>query len=130
MFMSTENAQFVVVDGAADHSEVTIEIRPAVKYFRLTAASCENLVQFLGGVRKTLLPTISEIFSYQSGAPLKAERSFNIAFGTEQLGDVLLHMGDVRFGWLSYVLTREEAKRLGQKLIDLADGPRSDIAKH
>ncbi|MGO9545225.1 MAG: hypothetical protein ACLPPF_10565 [Rhodomicrobium sp.] len=38
-------------------------------------------------------------------------------------GDSLLHIRDPRFGWLSYLLPREEARKLGQYLIEQANTP-------
>lgn len=90
--------------------------------FRLSAETTDSLLQNVGMMRSAMVPQ----HSTDDPRGKKVEAILKPMWATEldlMLQDPLLHIRDPRFGILSYSIPREEAIRLGQTLIDLANSP-------
>jgi hypothetical protein len=101
---------------------VTFPTDPPVE-LRLDAAGINDLLHGVGGLRAVMLPE----HSYDDP---RGQKLTNVVpdprWSTEHdllLGNILIHLRDPRFGTLSYLLNRDEARALGQSLVDLSNAP-------
>lgn len=94
---------------------------------RLSTAEVDSVLKNLGKFRSAMKPPV----------PTRPKRAPKVAAVADPawaiepellLGNALLHLRDTRFGWLHFNIPREEARKLGEHLIGLADaqppGPR------
>jgi hypothetical protein len=89
---------------------------PPPPVYTLDLAAVENLLTVLGLMRTGLLPEVPA--AWQPGTGVRAYRNPSWSIEVDQLaGDPLLHLRDLRFGWLHYVLDRAEARRLAHELL-------------
>jgi hypothetical protein len=91
---------------------------------QLDAAGVDELLRGVGSLRAHMLPE----HSYDDPRGKKHEGvTVNPRWATEHdlmFAQVLLHLRDARYGILSFLLPREEARNLGQLLLDLgSDSP-------
>ncbi len=86
---------------------------------QLSAERVETMLNALGLARSGMLPEIPETWI---SAMVRAQRDPKCSVEADALaGDALLHLRDRHFGWRHYVLTKDEARKLGQALIAQAD---------
>ncbi len=100
---------------------VTFASEPPVA-LQLNVADIDDMLKNLGAFRASMLPLHDH--SFTPGQKVMAIP--NPAWMTEPdalLGDSLLHLRDPRFGWQHYVLSRNEARKLGVLLQKQADTP-------
>ena len=106
-----------------DHEAVTVSFpsSPPVA-LRMDAGQVDELIRVLGTYRAKMQPVPD--MKLKPGSKVTAMR--NPAWYTESdalMGDSSIHFRDLRFGWLHYLLPRDEARRLGKLLIQKADSP-------
>lgn len=88
----------------------------------LTVTEIEHIVSELALARARMQPEVTH--SCRPGQKVPAVRHPTWMCEPEALqGDSLLHVRDSRYGWLHFVLAREEARKLGRLLIAQADRP-------
>jgi hypothetical protein len=100
---------------------VTFPTNPPV-VLKLGAADVDSLLHGLGGLRHQMQPAPPAQFA--SGQQFVAAPY--PAWSTEidaTHGNSVLHLRDPRFGWLHYMLSKEEAGRLSTALAIQADAP-------
>lgn len=89
---------------------------------KLNLADVEDILRNLGEFRAVMKPEIPK--SYAMGQTVRALP--NPAWVTEPdalAGDSLLHLRDPRYGWLHYLIPREEARNLARYLQTQVDSP-------
>ena len=113
-----------------DHKEVTVTFPtdPPIA-LQLDVFKVENLLENLGQFRAAMKPEVE--MDWQPGQTVNALSDPRWYIEPERMqGNSLLHLRDPRYGWLHYMIPRNEARKLGQYLIDQADapdpGPKSD----
>ncbi len=97
---------------------LTFDTEPRVS-IRLDVDAVDEALAKLGEFRGAMTPEMKK--DWVQGQKVKAVTDPRWFTEPELMrGDSLLHLRDLRFGWLSYLLPREEARRLGQYLIEQA----------
>ena len=98
---------------------VTFPSDPPV-VLKLTTASVDSLLHGLGGLRVQMLPAPPAEFT--SGQEFVAAPYPGWATEVDAThGNSVLHFRDPRFGWLHYMITKEEALKLSTALAMQAD---------
>ena len=100
---------------------VTLPTNPPTALL-LDAAGVDDLLTNLGLLRASMKPEIAPTFDLGQ----KVGAISNPAWLTEpdlMLGQSLLHLRDPRFGWLHYLIPKEEAKKLADLLQNQAAAP-------
>jgi hypothetical protein len=88
---------------------------------RTSTAALDETIATLGLCRTGLLPPVPATWTSQ---PVEARRDPAWSLETDALaGDSLLHIRDARFGWLHYIITKEDAAKLGRALVAQAEAP-------
>ena len=88
----------------------------------LDANEVDSLLHKLGDLRARLVPEVEA--DWYPGGMLEVVCDPRLKAASELMeGNPLLHIRDPRFGWLHYMIPREDARRLGQYLIEHADAP-------
>lgn len=85
-------------------------------------AAIEEMIENLGMMRNAMLPEVAR--EYPPGQRVAAVP--DPIWRTEpdiMAGDSLLHIRDPRYGWLHYLIPREEARKLSEFLQAQADNP-------
>lgn len=89
---------------------------------KLDVAAVDGLIQQLGALRSALKPMVPmEIGFEETVGAIPSPR-----WGVEPeavSGDILFHVRDPRFGWLHYILPRDDSGKLGQILFARANAP-------
>jgi hypothetical protein len=89
---------------------------------KLTTTDVDSLLHALGGVRVQMQPAPPAEFS--SGQQFVAAPHPSWATEMDAThGNPVLHFRDPRFGWLHYMISKEEARKLSAALAMLADSP-------
>lgn len=89
---------------------LTFPTNPPVA-LRLDVSQVEDVLKNLGEFRASMAPEVPQ--TYAMGQKVGAVS--NPAWVTEpdlMVGDSLLHIRDPRYGWLHYLIPREEARKL------------------
>jgi hypothetical protein len=87
---------------------------------KLSTAEVENVLRKLGEFRSAMKPPVAA--RLQRAQKVAAVINPTWAIEPEMLlGNALLHLRDNRFGWLHFNVPREEARKIGEHLIRLAD---------
>lgn len=97
-----------------EHVILTFPTNPPTE-ITFTTQQLEDALKNLGIFRSNMKPEIAK--TYAVGQVVKAVP--NPAWVTEPdllLGNSLLHIRDPRFGWLHYMIPRDEARKLGSAL--------------
>ena len=89
---------------------------------KLDAAGVQDLLANLGEFRSFMKPEIEKDWTPGQRAGAIPDPRWMVEPELMR-GNSFLHLRDPRFGWLHYVIPREEARKLGQLLIALADAP-------
>lgn len=98
---------------------VTFPTDPSV-VLKLNTAAVDTLLQGLGGLRNQMVPAPPA--ELPSGQPYVAAPYPAWATQLDPThGTPILHLRDPRFGWLHYMLSMEEARRLATALATQAD---------
>jgi hypothetical protein len=98
---------------------VTLPMKPA-QQFTVTAAKLDELFHTLGVLRSGMIPFHSE--TWERGSEVTSLRDPTWSLENDQLaGDPLLHLRSEWFGWLHFILDKEEARKLGEALIALSN---------
>ncbi len=100
---------------------VTFPTTPPVA-LKLGVTGVEDILARLGDFRATMAPEVAHTFAMGQ----KVEALPDPAWVVEpelMAGDTLLHMRDSRYGWLHYLIPRDEARKLAALLIAQADAP-------
>ena len=106
-----------------DYKTVTITFPtdPPVD-IRLDTSQIDEHLQRLGQFRSRMKPDIA--FDWALGQKVGAVPDPRYVTEPEVMqGNSLLHIRDPRFGWLHYILPRDEAKKLGEFLVAQAELP-------
>jgi hypothetical protein len=104
------------------HVTVTFPTTPPVA-LQLDVAGIEDILKNLGDFRSVMWPEVTKI--YRLGQMVKAIP--NPIWATEPdaiEGNTLLHIRDPRYGWLHYMLPREEARKLAAYIQNQVESPR------
>jgi hypothetical protein len=87
----------------------------------------ERMIAVYGTARAELLPAV--IAQWAPGQMVTAHRDPSWSIERDQLaGDPLLHIRHEGFGWLHFIMNRDDARRIGQSLIAFADAPSPDAS--
>jgi len=90
---------------------------------RLEAAQVDEMIANLGSYRMKMEPKPTS--DWKPGS--KVDRAITdprwYVEPEMMQGDILLHIRDLRFDWLHYILPRESARKLAEALISVADAP-------
>ncbi len=100
---------------------VTFPTNPPVA-LKLNVSEVEDMLKNLGMFRSGMQPEAPKTFAMGQ----KVSAVPDPIWVTEpdlMLGNSLLHLRDPRFGWLHYLLPRDEARKLGNYLLQQADAP-------
>lgn len=100
---------------------ITFPTDPPVA-LRLDLLGVENIIKNLGDFHAAMKPEVPKNFAVGQ----KVEVIPDPAWVTEPdllMGNSILHIRDPRYGWLHYLIPREEAKKLGILLQNQADAP-------
>jgi hypothetical protein len=100
---------------------ITFPTNPPVA-LKLDARAVDDVLNNLGAFRAAMTPEVPR--DHSLGQRVAAVP--NPLWQTEpemMLGDSLLHLRDPRFGWLDYMIPREEARKLAGFLLRQADNP-------
>jgi hypothetical protein len=93
---------------------------PAVYCMELPTV--ESLLAVLGDVRRRMLPQVAETWPVDMRVDCVRDPRWSL--WTDRLaGDVILHVRDARFGWLHYVITRDEARRFATAILAQLEAP-------
>lgn len=93
---------------------VTFPSDPPV-VLKLDASGVDSLLQGLGGLRSQMHPQPAPDFA--TGQQFVAVPDPSFVTETEEIrGASILHLRDTRFGWLHYVLAKEQARKLAVSL--------------
>ncbi len=104
---------------------LTFDTEPRVS-LKLGVDAVEDILANLGEFRGGMSPEVKR--DWAGGQKVRAVPDPRWYTEPDLMrGDSLLHIRDPRFGWLSYLLPREEARKLGQYLIEQANAP--DLAQ-
>ena len=100
---------------------LTFDTEPRVS-LKLDVGAVEEILANLGDFRGGMTPEVKR--NWVGGQKVQAVPDPRWYTEPDLMrGDSLLHIRDSRFGWLSYLLPREEARKLGQLLIEQANTP-------
>ena len=89
---------------------------------KLSVGQVDDLLRHLGEMRARMKPVVPP--QWKTGQQFNALRRPRWAAEPEVMaGDSVLHIRDLRYGWLHYVFPREIARKLGRLLIAQADAP-------
>jgi hypothetical protein len=106
----------------ADHTKRFVHNGRDVVGFSVSTLFLEQILAELSAARRQMLPSITE--RWPAGTTVTADRDPKWSIEHDQLaGDPLLHLRDPRFGWAHYILTKDQARKLGHALIAQADAP-------
>src|SRR5260370_42648306 len=93
---------------------ITFTTTPPVA-LKLDASALEALLEKLGELRARMLPEVPRTFPEGQSFPAIGDPPW--ATDPDILhGHVFLHIRDQRFGWLRYIISRGEARRLAGSL--------------
>lgn len=88
----------------------------------MTTGAVEEVIANYGAARTAMLPPVAE--AWTPSTTVEATRDPAWLIETDAFaGDVLVHVRDVRFGWLHYIFTKDRARALGAALVQKADTP-------
>lgn len=90
--------------------------------FQADTDTVDDLLKTVGFWRTNMLPPIPENWALGERCRAFRDPKFEIQ-ETPLSGDPLLHLRHEGFGWLHFVFTKDEARRLAAKLIAQADAP-------
>jgi hypothetical protein len=104
------------------HVTVTFPTTPPVA-LQLDVGGIEDILTHLGDFRSVMWPEVTKI--YRSGQPVKAiPDPLWMTEPDANEGNTLLHIRDPRYGWLHYMIPREEARKLAAYIQNQVDSPR------
>jgi hypothetical protein len=93
---------------------VTFPSDPPV-VLRLNAAGVDSLLHGLGGLRMQMQPQPEPEFA--AGQQFAAVTDPSLATEVADIeGNSIIHLRDPRFGWLHYMIRKEQARKLGVSL--------------
>lgn len=95
---------------------------PSGNVAQLTTAEVEQTIKNLGLMRSGMAPEIPAGWTLGT-AVQDVCRDPAWEMESDQRGDALLHVRDERLGWLHFIFTKIEAKRLGIALMGQAAAP-------
>jgi len=106
-----------------DHKTVAINFPtdPPVA-LRLEASQVEDILLRLGEFRAMMVPEVPADWSGERRVYAVPDPRWHTQPDMMQ-GDSIIHIRDPRFGWLSYVLPKESARKLGEHLVKQAEAP-------
>jgi len=107
------------LEGDGETVTVTFPTSPIIK-LKLGVKEIEELLRHLGNFRRLMKPEVPSLFA--PGQKVMAVP--DPAWATEvdaMVGSTLLHVRDPRYGWLHYVIPRDEARKLAGFLQTHAD---------
>ena len=89
---------------------------------KLNAAGVDAVLQGLGALRAQMQPAFAP--GFPQGQQVLAVPNPSWVMEADALhGNAVLHLRDPRFGWLHYMIAKEEARRLAALLASQADAP-------
>lgn len=102
---------------------ITFATEPPVD-LTFNTADLEQVIHSFGVFRVNMEPEVKREINIPPGQKLEAVPDpMWVTEPDALLGNSILHLRDPRFGWLHYVLPREESKKLGELLIKQATSP-------
>jgi hypothetical protein len=106
-----------------DYKTVTVTF-PSVPNvaLKLDAAGIEEMQKNLGTLRAAMKPEVSKTFALGQGVHAVPDPIW-MTEPDVMLGNSLLHIRDPRFGWLHYLIPKNEARKLAEYLQNQADAP-------
>lgn len=99
---------------------LTIEANPPIQ-IRLTATEVDEILNGLGTLRASMKPEVSE--RRPKSATNGVKNPVWYAQPEIMRGDTILQIRDPRFGWLAYLIPRQNAAKLGQLMSAQAATP-------
>ncbi len=109
------------LDDDRRHVTITFPTTPSVM-LRWDAGTVEDTLEQLGNYRADMWPDVPS--NFQLGQQVRAIS--NPRWATEptlETGETLLHIRDPRFGWLHYVIPRDEARKLSNAIQNQVNAP-------
>jgi hypothetical protein len=109
--------------GVASNRREAVLRLPGKPPVGMSLEEVEAVLSKLGIMRGNMVPEVAA--TWRPGQLTKnVYRNPAWSIETDVLtGDAVLHLRDLRFGWLHYIFTRNEARKLGQALLAIADAP-------
>jgi hypothetical protein len=95
---------------------------------RLTTAEVEKTLGNIGLMRTGMSPPVAPKWERGQHANCRRDPEFDVE--GSMLGEAIVHIRDERFGWLHYVLSQDEARRLREKLVAAAVEPAPPTHRH
>jgi hypothetical protein len=113
-----------------DRTEILIsQSAPPPLAYRLTTAALEETIQRYGSVRAGMVPAVPSDWGTQEGESVEVRRNPSWVIGFEALtGDPILHIRHEGFGWLHFLIDRDDARKFGGSLTALANAPPPEAA--
>jgi hypothetical protein len=104
-----------------DKRNVTATFRGYSSTLRLDVPGVEDLLTNLGIVRGSMLPEIPKFFKLGQRVTAVNDPAWVTEPDTE--GNTLLHIRDPRYGWLHYLIPKEEARKLANYIQNQVSSP-------
>ncbi len=93
---------------------------PLPQLLRRTTKSVEQEIAGLGDLRANLVPAVPETWP---GGVCTCLRNPAYSVEMSALDEVMIHVRDERFGWLHYVMSREQATQFAEMIVKVQAGP-------
>jgi hypothetical protein len=104
------------------HVTITFPTTPPAA-LQLDVAGIEDILTHLGDFRSVMWPEVTKI-PPRRGDVVKAIPAPIWWTEPTAQGDTMLHIRDPRYGWLHYMIPREEARKLAAYIQNQVDAPR------
>jgi hypothetical protein len=106
-----------------DHKHVTLTLptEPPTQIV-FTTETIEDILKTLGMFRGSMKPEIPKTFAQGQLVQAVADPAW-VTEADIMFGSSLLHIRDPRYGWLHYLIPKEEARKLADYLQKQADAP-------
>lgn len=103
-----------------DRSRVTFSPAAGGETVTLDAESLDRMLVILGMWRAKMLPAVPD--TPPKGALIGIRSRIEVT-RADLTGEPVLQIRDAGLGWLNYLLSHDQARELGEKLIAKADAP-------
>jgi hypothetical protein len=103
------------------HVTVTFPTNPPA-VLRLDVADVVDLLSHLGDFRSVMWPEEPKIYELGQRVAVIPDPIWSTEPDRDR-GDTLLHIRDPRYGWLHYMIPREEARKLAGYILDQVYAP-------
>jgi hypothetical protein len=106
-----------------DGTRATVTFRPIQPVaLKLDVSGVEEALKSLGGLRATMTPEVPKSLTLEKIVPAVTNPAW-VVEPDAMMGNALLHVRDPRYGWLHFLIPKDEARKLAGALLAQADAP-------